>query len=144
MGYSYRSMATRQIADIEGTAPYPFYVPELTVASSTVIQFDVTTPTCQKYLPFNSITIINNGEADLIVYPNQETTTYFIVPKGTIFPLKNVPLWAVKLTNASATTTITANKIILLCERQGITPDTFIRAVSKNIFVQALMGDSNV
>ena len=90
----------------------------------------------QKYLPFNSVTIVNNGEDSIFFYPNQNLDNGFLIPKGTIFSLDSTTLPALSSFSIkrAGSTNITASKIIINCSKEGQTPTSIIERLHKRLF----------
>ena len=89
----------------------------------------------QKYLPFNFIRIVNNGEDDINFYPNQNTDFIILVPKGTIITIdeRTVPALRSFAIKRTGTTNITANKIIVNCSRQAQSTDSIVSRLHERL-----------
>ena len=108
------------------------------LAGATVnVSWETEDATTQKYLPFNFTRIVNNGEADLWFYANQQTNKAFYVPAGTIISIDRATLPALSsftIKNADGSTSISANKIIVTNSREGQTSDSVIERLHKRLF----------
>jgi hypothetical protein len=128
----------QQVRDIEGTPIFTARNPELTANAIWTYDFESDASTSKKYLPFNEFTIQNNGEDAVKFYINQDKNNYKIILKGTIVTISGKALFSFRVENIG-TTTITANKIDVSCERTGMTSDEFSKAISKNVFTSAFL-----
>lgn len=110
---------------------------ELTGGSEISVDWFSYASTSQKYLPFNNTRIINNGEADIWFYPNNDRNSGIFVPRGVITTLDRTTLPAVRgftILNAEASTTITAGKLIITNSNQGQTTDSIVERFHENVF----------
>lgn len=101
------------------------------------VQWETENATAFKYVPFNLTRIVNNGEADIWFYPNQDTNNGFFVPKGTIQTIDSRTLPAVsgfRIVNDSTTTAISAGKIIITNSREAQDGDTIVQRLHKRLF----------
>lgn len=108
----------------------------ITAGAYTVASWESYNSASQKYLPFNFTRIINNGEGDIIFYPNQDTSQGIDVPKGTIISLdrQSVPaLSSFRIENVSGVD-ITSGKIVITNSREGVDSETIVQKVHKRIF----------
>lgn len=108
---------------------------ELTASSSDVVSWESYSLTSKKYLPFDYTRIVNNGESDIMFYPNQSKNGIFI-PKGTIYSAdaRSIPaISSFKITNVGSTT-LTAGKVIITNHRDGQTTDSIIERLHKRLF----------
>lgn len=106
----------------------------LTTASD-VVSWESYNTASKKYLPFNFTRIINNGEGDIIFYPNQDMNQGIDIPKGTIITLdrQSVPaLSSFKIVNNSAVS-ITASKIVITNSREGVDGLSIVQKLHKRI-----------
>lgn len=95
-------------------------------------------PTWVKYLPFNSMTITNDSSSDIVFYINMDTTRATAVPSGTIKTIEGYGISSFVITNDA--TAITDGQVRIDFERVGMVSDNFSKALSKNVFVRALLG----
>jgi len=89
----------------------------------------------QKYLPFNFTRVVNNGEDDIIFYPNQDTNQGIDVPQGTIITLdrQSIPaLGGFRIENAG-TTTISASKIVVTNSREGVNTESIVQKFHRRL-----------
>lgn len=89
----------------------------------------------QKYLPFNFTRIINNGESDIIFYPNQDTNQGIDVPKGTIITLdrQSVPALSTFRIVNNGSAEISASKIVITNSREGVDGLSIVQKLHKRI-----------
>jgi len=97
-----------------------------------------------KYLPFDRVVVINNADEDISFYPNMDSDRKKLIPSGTIWVFEapeDIPaIHSWKIENIHATTTVSANEIEIQCARKGMVSDSFFKAISKNVFMRALLG----
>jgi len=97
-----------------------------------------------KYLPFDRIVVINNADEDIEFYPNMDSNRTKLIPTGTIWvfeapeDIPSIHSWKIK--NLDSSTTVSANEIEIQLSRKGMVSDRFFKAVSKNVFMKALLG----
>lgn len=110
---------------------------QLTVGSTISSAWESYNSTTQKYLPFNMTRIVNNGEDDIYFYPNENSGQKIFIPKGTIITMDFNFLPALRtftIAHAGSTSTISANKIIVTCSRQGQNSDSIVARLHKRLF----------
>lgn len=115
----------------------------ITAGSTINVSWETQDAKSQKYLPFNFTRIVNNGEADIWFYANQSEDKAYYVPAGTIISVDRASLPAVSsfmIKNADASTTITANKIIVSNSKEGQTSDSVIERLHKRLFSKQMGG----
>jgi len=97
-----------------------------------------------KYLPFDSITIVNNSGEDISFYPNMDIDRKKLIPAGTIWVLDapaDIPaIHSWKIENLDSTNTIAIDELEITCSRKGMVSDSLAKAMSKNVFFKALLG----
>lgn len=97
-----------------------------------------------KYLPFDRIVVVNNADEDISLYPNMDTGRAKLIPSGTIWVFEapeDIPaIHSWKIKNEHASTTVSANEIEIQCSRKGMVSDSLAKAISKNVFMRALLG----
>lgn len=108
----------------------------ITAGSQINVSWETQDSTSQKYLPFNFTRIVNNGEADIWFYANQDTDKAYYVPAGTIISIDRSSLPAISsfIVKNAGSNTITANKIIITNSKEGQTSDSVIERLHKRLF----------
>lgn len=99
-----------------------------------VIDFASSKKATQKYLPFNTMQIINNSASSIIVYINQRRDKPLLIPNGTIFPINPSiapAISSVVIKNNSTTATISVNEIQLLVSKDNVTTDLLAKKLHK-------------
>jgi len=111
-------------------------------SADLIVSWESYNSASQKYLPFNFTRIINNGESDIIFYPNQDMNQGIDVPKGTMVALdrQTVPaLSSFKIVN-NGSITISASKIIVTNSREGVNTESIVQKLHKRILGQGVRG----
>ncbi|MEM5867230.1 MAG: hypothetical protein QXG39_04855 [Candidatus Aenigmatarchaeota archaeon] len=136
------------VREIEGIGVFTFKNQQLEPNEFQIFDFEYhdtidNTGRLRKYLPFDSVTIINNSEGDIQVYWNCSENHFSVIPKGTIWVFeatKDIPaIWRIKILNSS-NNTISENKIVIAVSRRGMDSDRFVQAISKNVFMKWFLG----
>lgn len=91
--------------------------------------------TSKKYLPFNFTRIINQGEDNIIFYPNQDTSNPFLIVKGTQQTIDRSSLPAVSsfAIKRSGTNTITASKIVVVNSKEAETETSMLQRLHRRL-----------
>ncbi len=99
---------------------------DILATKEELFDFETRNGSTGKYLPFNSLRIINNSTAPIYVYINQKRDRGFLVPAGVIQPIDNTiapAISSVLIKNADTSATINAGEINLLISKDNVTTD---------------------
>lgn len=112
--------------------------PELSDSNQVNVSWETYNTTSKKYLPFNFTRIVNNGEDDILFYPNQDTNQEILIPKGTIISIdeRTIPALSSFAIKRAGSTTITASKIVINCSKQGQDGDSVVSRLHRRLFGQ--------
>lgn len=132
MDYNYMSFGDRKrVRNIDGTPPFQYSVPQISASSKLVIELALEKPTWKKYLPFDEVTINNDGGTKINVTVNQMTDRALYLPDGTGKTFRgSVGIWTIEIENLSTTTATTANQIRLEFARTGMVSDKLSKKVA--------------
>lgn len=138
--YPYMSFGERKrVRDISGTPILTYKVGSISASSSFIFDIAEDKPVWKKYLPFNSVTVINNGGQAIDVFINQTLENFLHLPNGVIQTYTgDVGIWSLKITNLSATTATTANQIVMQFEREGVTSDSLAKRLASGLLGKLL------
>jgi hypothetical protein len=108
------------------------------VAPSTeeIFDFESRNRATGKYLPFNSLRILNNSNVDISVSINQKRDRAIVVPAGTIQPIDNTIAPAISsllITNLDGTNNIEIGEVRLMISKDNVTTDLLAKKVFKLI-----------
>ena len=120
-----------------GTSPiFSYDNAALTDSNIKNVTWESADATSKKYLPFDSCLISNNGEDDIIVYPNQNSSSGILVRKNTEKAINRntVPAWSSFGYKRNGTTNITASTVKFSFWKEGVDSDSVARLVHKRIF----------
>jgi len=107
----------------------------ITAGSKTGISWAEYDATSQKYLPFDTISIVNNSSVNLMFYINQDKPLY--IPAGVIkdIPRQLVPaLHSFLIENLDDTDAVAENEIYVTCVKEGITTDNLFSSLHQRLF----------
>jgi len=108
---------------------------EIAVANQINVSWETYNTASQKYLPFNYVRIVNNGEADIWFYPNQDTSNPHYITKGSIvsYDRRTIPALSSFAVKRATATTITADKIIISCSKELEGTDSIVARLHKRL-----------
>lgn len=123
----------RKVRDISGTQVFQYLFASISASASFTLDIAEDKPTWKKYLPFNSVTITNNGGTDVMIYINQDLNNALYVPSGTIknFTNESFGIWSLKVTNLNGSTATTSNQLVAEFERVGMTTNKFVKNLAE-------------
>lgn len=105
-------------------------------SSKTGIDWEYYNTASKKYLPFNQTVVINNGEEDIIFYPNKDESNPIFISKGTSQVLNEFDLPALRsfIIENVGSGSISANKIIVTNNRKAQTTDSIVGRIHQRLF----------
>jgi len=108
--------------------------------ASSTLQYNLEDrqPNWVKYLPFDSVTIINDSGADIVFCINQDIDRATGVPAGSIKNISGYGIFSFTVTNDA--NAITSGQIRMDFERQGMVSDNFTKRISMNPLAKILLG----
>ena len=124
---------TRNVRRGLETSPTFVFTNTSTIVANAVsiVDWESQQPTSLKYLPFNKMTIVNNGESDITLAINQNADKTELIPKGTIFvfePEDYPAISTITITNIG-TSTITASKIKIRSQRLNVETQNIVTGI---------------
>lgn len=132
---------TRYERQNEASPPFRFSIGAIAAGAFTVVSFETSDRTTQKYLPFNFVIITNNSSADLVVYPNQNTATGGIdVPAGTVYisaPEEIPAISSVRIDNIEASTAVVSGEVRVTAQRKAVDTQRMVASIHRKIFKMA-------
>lgn len=105
--------------------------------AEVIIDFETEKPKTLKYLPFNTLNILNNSAEEIIVYINQKRDRPIKVPPNVIFPIDNTiapSISSILWKNNHASDSISANEIQFLVSKDNVTTDLLAKRLHQIIF----------
>lgn len=128
MGSYYRTYETSPL--------FPKKNPEIAAASSWAIDYKIEFPQSQKFLPLNTIQVINNSSVDIALHTNHSSTGKVIAAGTSItFDKGTIPaIWGFTIRNLSGSAVIPADKIEITSWREAIEVSEAFRKVHKAIY----------
>ncbi len=109
----------------------------VTAGSEDIIDFAVVKPKSLKYLPFNTLNIINNSSVAIKVYINQDRNRPLIIPSGVIQPIDNTispAISSILWENIDGSTQVEVGEIQFLVSRDNVTTDLLAKRVHQLLF----------
>lgn len=123
--------------EYEASPSFTWLNSSLAIGSTQILDWETYNSSSVKYLPFNFIRIINNGEDDIWIYPQQDSSRKFLVPKGTFSSISRATIPALtscSIVHAGSTSNISASKIIITCSKEGETTDSIVSRLHKRLY----------
>ena len=105
-----------------GSPLFSYKNPALTSNSSWVLDYETMIPQSQKYLPFNFLSVINNGEGDIEIWFDDNEENKKTIPANTIMTFENLWFRKLRIVNISINT-ISQNKIEFTAQRLPISDE---------------------
>jgi len=109
----------------------------IATSGKVLIDFETDHPTSKKFFPLTNIQIINGSSADVIFYPNQQSSG-FVIAQGTsvVFDRKSLGggLRSFKITNSSSSVTINDKEIETNAWRESVTIEQGYEKLHKALF----------
>lgn len=112
-----------------GSPPFTVFVGAL--AAGAVQDYDLQTENDSgltgtgDYLPLDYVEVTNDDVVPIYLIINQ--VDKFYIPAATIKKVSERNIWRLAIQNVHASTTSTANKIVLVLQRKPLTVDTYMR-----------------
>ena len=133
--YNSFSKRTNYYRTYEASPIFTFKNSELLTTAKELIDFAMDNTDTQRFLPLNSMQIINNSSYEIYIYLNQGTIAKSI-PAGTIinFDSKSIPAVRSLVIYNAGTGTITANQIEISAWREGVEIDNAFAKLHKALF----------
>ena len=110
---------------------------EISTTESLLFDFYQDTPETEKYGAFDSISITNNSNSTLLMYPNQQRDRAISIPANTIitFDRKTIPaLRSVEFNNSDTSNAVAINELRFEIWKEGIVVDNVLKNIHKSIF----------
>lgn len=109
----------------------------ITAGNQDVIDFATVKPATAKYLPFNTLQILNNSSVVISVYINQKRDRPIKIPAGVIQPIDSTIAPAINsllIENNDGSTSISANELQFLVSKDNVTTDLLAKRVHNLLF----------
>lgn len=107
------------------------------VGGFDLFDFESDNASTQKYLPFNVLTIHNNSQAQITIYPNQDTTKGIIISSGVtrIFTQDEIGfIRSLKYKNSDSANSISAGQISIEVTKNQLNTNSLITIFAKKLF----------
>lgn len=110
------------------------------IGATTILKYNIEDrqPTWVKYLPFDSVTIVNDSGSDLLIEINMDSSKTIAVPASTQKTVSNYAIRSFTVTTDAVA--VLTQELRMEFERIGTTADTLAKAIAKNVFFRALFG----
>jgi len=99
-----------------GSPLFSYKNPAIVPNGSWVLDYETMIPQSQKYLPFNFLSIINNGEGDIEIWFDDNPENKKTIAANTIMTFENIWFRKLRVVNISANT-ISQNRIEFTAQR---------------------------
>ena len=99
-----------------GSPLFSYKNPALVSNQSWVLDYETMIPQSQKYLPFNFLNVINNGEGDIEIWFDDNPENKKTIPANTIMTFENIWFRKLRVVNISVNT-ISQNRIEFTAQR---------------------------
>ena len=110
---------------------------EVLAGKEDIIDFATSKPKSLKYLPFNTLQVINNSSVAILLFINQRRDRPILVPAGVIMPIDNTIAPAINSIlwkNNDSSTTVAVEEVVFMVFRDNVTTDLIMKRVHQLLF----------